>query len=85
MKITCMACGHQAESKTNNVGDAMAETGYKPLLGADGSMRWLCGFDQEMVGRAVQTVIYLLGGNGNDRLHYLHWPSLMSLIDKEPK
>ena len=83
MKITCIACGHQAESKTNNIGDAMAETGYKPLLEADGSIKWLCGFDQEMVGRAVQTVVNLLGGNVNERLRYLYWPSLLRLADKE--
>jgi hypothetical protein len=77
--IECLTCRERFISSNNSVGDAMKETGCKPILCADGDMKWLCKDHAEMIGRDVQELVRALGGNADERLRYLYWPSLLKI------
>lgn len=57
--INCACtCGATATSQSNNLGEAQAETGFKPVMLHDGTVKWLCQPHaleaMEHVGRLIE-------------------------------
>lgn len=61
MMLCVCACGATATSRSNNLGDAQTETGFKPVMVHDGTVKWLCPRDAAEAMEHAGRLMELLG------------------------